>query len=87
MQVLSSLLVPSSFFAWLDSHVQVRLSILFAYLFGKSQLFMQLIRWLGHAWAVLRTGMEPIVSLLGCVWGNALQRSLHLKECWGCHLL
>lgn len=69
MQVLSSLSLPSSaIFAWLDSHVQVRLSILFAYLFGKSQLFMQLLRWLGHAWALLRTGLEPFVSFLGCVF-------------------
>ncbi|CAL8460798.1 g329 [Coccomyxa elongata] len=89
-KVLSSLLVPSSFSAWLDSHVQVRLSILFAYLFGKSQLFMQLLRWLGHAWAVLRTGMEPIVSLLGpplqSAW-EALQifgSSLHMvATAWG----
>jgi hypothetical protein len=71
MQVLSSLSLPSSaIFAWLDSHVQVRLSILFAYLFGKSQLCMQLLRWLGHAWALLRTGLEPFVSFLGCAFTN-----------------
>ncbi|EIE25633.1 hypothetical protein COCSUDRAFT_83640 [Coccomyxa subellipsoidea C-169] len=90
-KVLSSLSLPSSaIFAWLDSHVQVRLSILFAYLFGKSQLFMQLLRWLGHAWALLRTGLEPFVSFLGpplqTAW-EALQifgSSLHMiATAWG----
>jgi hypothetical protein len=46
---------------------QVRLSILFAYMFGKSQLFVQLLRWLGHAWALLRASLEPVLVIVGCV--------------------
>jgi trans-aconitate methyltransferase len=65
--LVNSLSLPSSaIFQWLDSHVQVRLSILCAYLFGKSQLFVQLLRWLGHAWALTRAGLEPVFSVLGC---------------------
>lgn len=45
--------------------MQVRLSILFAYLFGKSQLFVQLLRWLGHTWAVFKTSMQPILAVVG----------------------
>ena len=64
--LVNSLSLPSSvIFQWLDSHVQVRLSILCAYLFGKSQLFVQLLRWLGHAWALLRAALEPVISVLG----------------------
>ena len=45
---------------------QVRLSILFAYMFGKSQLAVQLLRWLGHAWALLRASLEPVLVIVGC---------------------
>ena len=52
---------------------QVRLSILFAYMFGKSQVAVQLLRWLGHAWALLRAGLEPVLAVVG--------RALSLAPC------
>lgn len=46
--------------------LQVRLSILCAYLFGKSALFVVLLRWAGHAGALLRAAAQPLASVLGC---------------------
>lgn len=45
---------------WLDQHVSFRLSILFAYLFGKSELAVQLLKWLGAAGNVCRAMLEPL---------------------------
>jgi hypothetical protein len=38
-------LPPASILLWLDQHAQFRLSILLTYLFGKSEAFVQLMRW------------------------------------------
>lgn len=45
---------------WLDQHVSFRLSILFAYLFGKSELAVQLLKWLGAAGNIGRAMLEPL---------------------------
>ena len=63
---MSSLSLPSAaILEWLDSHVQVRMSILFAYMFGKSQLFAQLLTWLAQAWAPVRAALDPLFVVLG----------------------
>jgi len=51
---------------WLARCVQVRLSILCAYLFGKSTLLVALVRWAGRAGALLRAAAQPAAALLGC---------------------
>ena len=48
-----------------DGAAQVRLSILCAYLFGKSALFAALLRWAGHAGALLRAAAQPLALVLG----------------------
>jgi len=50
---------------WLDSHVQLRLSILLTYLFGKSLYFAQLMRWAGGMLRYLRIVAQPALMLLG----------------------
>ena len=72
MQALSSIVgslsLPSAaILEWLDSHVQVRMSILFAYMFGKSQLFAQLLTWLAQTWAPVRAALDPLFLVLGKV--------------------
>jgi hypothetical protein len=71
MQVLRNLIdrlhLPSTaIFQWLDSHLQLRISILAAYLFGKSQLAAALLRWAGRAAALARATTQPLVDILGC---------------------
>ena len=67
MQVVRSLHLPSTaMMRWLDAHLTMRLSILCAFLFGKSQLAAQLLRWLGAAGAVLRTVLQPLLGFLRC---------------------
>lgn len=49
-RVISSLKLPgAAILEWLEGHAQLRLSILLTYLFGKSVLFTQLMRWLSLA--------------------------------------
>lgn len=63
---MSSLSLPSAaILEWLDSHVQVRMSILFAYMFGKSQLAAQLLTWLAQTWAPVRAALDPLIVTLG----------------------
>ena len=50
---------------WLDEHVQLRLSILLGWLFGRSVFFMQLLRWLGSMARYGRLVAQPAVELLG----------------------
>ncbi|KAK9820431.1 hypothetical protein WJX72_010299 [[Myrmecia] bisecta] len=65
-RVIGSLYLPSSaIFQWLEEHAQIRLSILLTYLFGKSMLFMQLLRWLGQVAATCRTALQPVADVLG----------------------
>ena len=64
--IVSSLSLPSAaILEWLDNHVTVRMSILFAYMFGKSQLFAQLLTWLSQTWAPIRAALDPLFVLLG----------------------
>ncbi|KAK9825452.1 hypothetical protein WJX81_002181 [Elliptochloris bilobata] len=58
-------LPAAAIFQWLDSSLKVRLSILCAYLFGKSALFVALLRWAGHAGALLRAAAQPLALVLG----------------------
>ena len=79
MQALSSIVgslsLPSAaIMEWLDSHVQVRMSILFAYMFGKSQLFAQLLTWLAQTWAPVRAALDPLFVVLGCVPNYLIQK-------------
>ena len=50
---------------WLDGHVQLRLSILLTYLFGKSVYFAQLMRWTGGMLQYLRTIAQPALVIIG----------------------
>lgn len=50
---------------WLDEHVSFRLSILFAYLFGKSEVAVLLLKWLGAAGNVCGAMLEPLNAYLG----------------------
>ncbi|CAL5219001.1 g756 [Coccomyxa viridis] len=64
--IVGSLSLPSAaILEWLDSHVQVRMSILFAYMFGKSQLFAQLLTWLAQTWAPVWAALDPLFLVLG----------------------
>jgi hypothetical protein len=84
MQVLRSLIdrlhLPSTaIFQWLDSHLQLRISILAAYLFGKSQLAAALLRCAGRAAALARATTQPLVDILGCAFVNTHTLSLSLS--------
>lgn len=70
MQVLRSLigslhLPATTILRWLDTHVGVRLSILCAYLFGKSQLAAYLVTWAAAAASCVRTALTPVASIFG----------------------
>ncbi|CAD7704505.1 unnamed protein product [Ostreobium quekettii] len=45
---------------WLEVHVQVRLSILLTFLYGKSPLFVATLRVCGNAWKVISNFLRPI---------------------------
>ena len=65
LRQLGSMYLPSSaILQWLDNHVSVRLSILLAYLFGKSELAVQLLRWLKTAGTVCRATLQPVISVV-----------------------
>lgn len=69
-QVLRSLaaslhLPAATIFRWLDTHVVVRLSILCAYLFGKSELAAMLLHWAAAAVSLGRTALAPLAALFG----------------------
>lgn len=54
-RLMSSLwLPPTSILQWLEEHAQLRLSLLLTYLFGKSEMFVQLMRWSGNVARVSR---------------------------------
>lgn len=53
--------------SWLDEHLSIRLSILFAYLFGKSELALQLLKWLGATGNVIKAALEPVNAYIGSV--------------------
>ena len=50
---------------WLDEHVQLRLSILLGWLFGRSVFFVQLLQGLGSLVRYARILAQPAVELLG----------------------
>ena len=59
-RLMSSMwLPPASILRWLEEHAQFRLSILLTYLFGKSEAFVQLVRWGGN---VARVRPRPLRS-------------------------
>ena len=70
---------------WLDEHVQLRLSILLTYLFGKSVYAVQLLRWLGAMARYLRTLAQPLATILGmlAVLPRPVGRS-HASDFWTC---
>lgn len=43
-------LPSTAIFHWLESHAQIRLSILLTYLFGESIFVVHVLTWLGRAW-------------------------------------
>lgn len=66
LRQLAGMYLPSTaILQWLDEHVSFRLSILFAYLFGKSELAVQLLRWLGAAGACCHAVLRPVIAVLG----------------------
>lgn len=64
-QVVSSWLPSTAILRWLDENVSFRLSILLTYLFGKSELAVQLLRWLGGAGRLIKEALQPATALLG----------------------
>lgn len=64
---------------WLDEHVSFRLSILFAYLFGKSELAVQLLRLLATTGNFCKTALQPIGVFVGSVPLPAKQDSALLS--------
>lgn len=64
-QVVSAYLPSTVILQWLDEHVSFRMSILFAYLFGKSEIAMQLLRWLGAAASFCQATLQPVVAVIG----------------------
>eukprot|EP00884_Botryococcus_braunii_P017501 jgi/Botrbrau1/4434/Bobra.0348s0023.1 len=64
--LIDQLHLPSTaIFQWLDSHLQLRISILAAYLLGKSQIARTLLLWLGRVAALARGSLQPISAFLG----------------------
>jgi len=79
--VLSTMwLPPAAVLQWIEEHAQIRLSILLTYIFGKSEMFLYVVRMLGHAkrnfleaagpgggpplQAVWSAGIAPVTALL-----------------------
>ncbi|GFH31272.1 uncharacterized protein HaLaN_30279, partial [Haematococcus lacustris] len=62
MATLSARLFPSAhrIVEWLERHAQVRLSILFTYVFSKSPLFISLMRLLRSAMGLLTQSLMPV---------------------------
>lgn len=72
-------LPPSSIFEWLEGHTQIRMSLLLTYLFGKSDLFVALMRRLAPALHVLRPAVKPL-------W-NAMMPLSEIVKCTGSQLM
>ena len=49
-------------FEWLEGHTQIRLSILLGYLFGKSPLFLSLVKSLSTATALVSQALRPMAD-------------------------
>ena len=65
---------------WLDEHVQLRLSILLGWLFGRSVFFVQLLRWMGSMARYMRVLAQPVVELLGAMQSFFMRRVE--DSCW-----
>lgn len=69
---------------WLDEHVQLRLSILLGWLFGRSVFFVQLLRGLGSVARYARLLAQPAVELLGPPLAACQEVALQLRgHLWG----
>jgi hypothetical protein len=58
-------LPPAALLQWAEEHAQVRLSILLTYLFGKSELAVQVVRMGGNAARVARGAAQPLLDAAG----------------------
>jgi len=58
-------LPPVAVLQWFEEHAQIRLSLLLTYLFGKSELFVYVMRIVGSLTQSARTALEPIIVALG----------------------
>ncbi|KAL4858369.1 hypothetical protein ACK3TF_001355 [Chlorella vulgaris] len=69
-------LPPVAVLEWLEQHTQIRLSILATYLFGKSEAFVWVMRWVHNFARVTRAALQPVVAALGppvAVVGQAIR--------------
>ena len=68
-RVMASMwLPPGAILQWLDMHSQFRLSILLTYLFGKSEAFVQLMRWAGNVARVRAAARDSLLTARPCAW-------------------
>jgi hypothetical protein len=64
-RAFSALWLPAHIMDWLEAHTQIRLSILLTYLFGKSELFVLVMRWVSNAARLMRTAVQPVTQVIG----------------------
>ena len=57
-------LPPAAVLAWIESSLNIRLSILLTYLFGKSEILVYVVRMLGHVKRVVGETAGPVVDVV-----------------------
>ncbi|KAL4527337.1 hypothetical protein Ndes2437A_g02507 [Nannochloris sp. 'desiccata'] len=63
--VLSKMwLPPAAVLQWIEAHAQIRLSILLTYIFGKSEMFLYVVRMIGLAKRTFLEATGPVLSIL-----------------------
>lgn len=58
-------LPPAAVLQWIEEHAQIRLSLLLTYLFGKSEMFVYVVRVVGNLTRSSRAALEPLITALG----------------------
>jgi hypothetical protein len=58
-------LPPAAVLQWIEEHAQIRLSILLTYIFGKSEMFLYVVRMLRHAKTTVLDAAGPVVAAVG----------------------
>jgi hypothetical protein len=69
-------LPPAAVLQWIEEHAQIRLSILLTYIFGKSEMFLYVVRMVGHAKRTILEAAGPVISTLApplqAVWSAGI---------------
>lgn len=55
-------LPPAAFLQWIETHAQIRLSILLTYMFGKSEMLVYILRMSSMTWRNIRIASEPMIA-------------------------